>query len=95
MSLLSVDGTNDLSKRLALLTLAHGLGTFGYVSIMAMAPIIRTDLDLNATQVGSFMSAFYLALTVSALPAGTVVDQIGVGWALAIISLGDFDLCLS
>ena len=30
------------------------------------------------------MSAFYLALTVSALPAGTVVDQIGVGWALAI-----------
>ena len=49
MSLLFVDGTNDFSKRLALLTLAHGLGTFGYVSIMAMAPIIRTDPDLNAT----------------------------------------------
>ena len=49
-----------------------------------MAPIIRTELDLNATRIGSFISAFYLALTVSALPAGTMVDHIAVGWALAI-----------
>ena len=84
MSPLSIDGTSYFSKPLALLTLAHVLGTVGYVSIMAMAPIIRTDLYLNATQVGSFMSAFYLALTVSALPAGTMVDHIGVVWALAI-----------
>ena len=48
MNLLSGDGTNYFSKRLALLTLAQGLGTFGYVSIMAMGPILWTDFDLNA-----------------------------------------------
>ena len=48
MSLLSVDGTNDFSKRQALLTLAHGLGSFGYVSVLAMGPIFWTDFDLNA-----------------------------------------------
>ena len=48
MSLLSVDGRNEFSKPLALLTLAHGLGSFGYVSIMAMGPIFWTDFDLNA-----------------------------------------------
>ena len=84
MSPLSADGTNFLSKRLALLTLAHVLGTVGYVLIIAMAPVIRTEIDLNAIQAGSFMSAFYLALTVSALPAGTMIDHIGVGWVLAI-----------
>ena len=84
MSQLSADGTNYVSKRLALPMLAPLLGTVGYVSIMAMAPIIRTELDLNATQIGSFISAFYLALTASALPAGTMADHIAVGWALAI-----------
>lgn len=44
--------------KLTLLTLAHVMGTVGYVSVMAVAPEIRRDLDLNATQVGSFMLAF-------------------------------------
>ena len=83
---------NPQALRLTLLTLAHVMGTVGYVSVMAMAPEIRTELGLNATQVGSFMSAFYLALAVSALPAGTMVDRIGVGWALtasmALLALG-------
>lgn len=88
-----------LSKRLALLTLAHVLGTVGYVLIIAMAPVIRTEIDLNATQAGSFMSAFYLALTGSALPAGTMIDHIGVGWVLAIsmvlLALGALAFSLS
>ena len=83
---------NPWGMRLTLLTLAHVLGTVGYVSVMAMAPEIRRDLDLNATQVGSFMSAFYFALALSALPAGTLVDRLGVGWALstsmALLALG-------
>lgn len=69
---------------IVLLTLAHVIGTVGYVTVMATAPLIRADLDLNATQIGSFMSAFYLALGVTALPAGLWVDRIGVGKALAV-----------
>ena len=49
---------NPWGTRLTLLTLAHVMGTVGYVSVMAVAPEIRGDLDLNATQVGSFMLAF-------------------------------------
>jgi len=67
-----------------LLALAHIVGTVGYISVMAMAPLIRVDLNLNATQVGSFMSAFYVALAISALPAGLWVDRIGVGRGLAL-----------
>ncbi|MBT6095591.1 MAG: MFS transporter [Rhodospirillaceae bacterium] len=77
-------GSNPWRGPLVLLTLAHVMGTVGYVSVMAMAPVIREDLMLNATQVGSFMSAFYFALALSALPSGTVVDRTGVGWALVI-----------
>ena len=91
MNTATVDG-NPWGTRLTLLTLAHVMGTVGYVSVMAMAPEIRRDLDLNATQVGSFMLAFYFALALSALPAGTLVDRLGVGWALstsmALLALG-------
>jgi MFS transporter, ACS family, hexuronate transporter len=74
--------SNPWRGPLTLLTLAHVMGTVGYVSVMAMAPVIRGDLDLNATQVGSFMSSFYFALALIALPAGVLVDRIGVGWGL-------------
>ncbi len=69
---------------IVLLTLSHVIGTIGYISVMATAPLIRADLGLNATQIGSFMSAFYFALGVTALPGGIWVDRIGVGKALAI-----------
>lgn len=69
---------------IVLLTLSHLVGTVGYVSVMAMAPLIRADLDLNATQIGSFMSAFYFALAVIAIPGGVWVDRAGVGKALML-----------
>jgi len=51
-----------------------------------MAPVIRIDLNLNATQVGSFMSAFYFALAVGAIPAGALADRLGVAMSLALAS---------
>jgi len=64
------------------LTLAHVVGTVGYVSVMTMAPVIRAELDLNATQVGSFISAFYFAQAVTAPPGGALADRLGVGVTL-------------
>jgi predicted MFS family arabinose efflux permease len=49
---------------------------------MAMAPVIQQDLELSVTQVGLLVSGYYLAQTIGAVPAGGLVDRIGVGSAL-------------
>ena len=70
--------------RITLLTLAHVAGTVPIVSVMAMAPVIRRDLDLSVTQIGLLVSGYYLAQTLGAVPAGGLVDRIGVGRALLV-----------
>lgn len=91
-------GANPWRGLIVLLTLAHVVGTVGYISVMAMAPVIRAELDLNATQIGSFMSAFYFALAISAMPSGMWADRVGVGRALvaamALMALGAFGFAL-
>ena len=77
---------NPWRGRIVLLTLVHLVGTIGYTSVMTMAPVIRAEFDLNATQVGSFMSAFYLALILGAIPAGVLADRLGVALSLALAS---------
>jgi predicted MFS family arabinose efflux permease len=68
--------------RLGILTLAHVAGTVPIVSVMAIAPVIQRDLGLSVTEVGLLVSGYYLAQTVAAVPAGGLVDRIGVGRAL-------------
>jgi ACS family hexuronate transporter-like MFS transporter len=70
--------------RLLLLMLTHIVGTVGYMSVMAMAPVIRTDMGLDAADFGFFMSAFFGAQIVASLPSGAVADRLGVGWTLAL-----------
>jgi MFS family permease len=78
-------GFNNLSiTRLTILTLVHAVGTLHMVSVMAMAPVIQQDLDLNVTQVGLLVTAYYGAQTIGAMPAGGIVDRLGVGWALVV-----------
>ena len=68
--------------RISILTLAHVVGTVPIVSVMAMAPVIQSDLGLSVTEVGLLVSGYYLAQTIGAVPAGGLVDRIGVGRAL-------------
>jgi predicted MFS family arabinose efflux permease len=68
--------------RIAILTMAHVMGTLPIVSVMAMAPVIQADLGLSVTQVGLLVSGYYAAQTIGAVPAGGLVDRIGVGRAL-------------
>lgn len=70
--------------RLLLLTLTHIVGTAGYMSVMAMAPVIRSDLDVSAAGFGFFMSAFFGAQMFAALPSGAITDRLGVGWTLTV-----------
>ncbi len=74
--------TTHWGARIGILTLAHVAGTVPIVSVMAMAPVIQRDLGLSVTEVGLLVSGYYLAQTVGAVPAGGLVDRIGVGRAL-------------
>lgn len=70
--------------RLLLLVFAHIVGTSGYFSVLALAPFIRTDLDIDATQFGFFASAYFGAQMVFSLPAGNFTDRIGIGRGLSL-----------
>ncbi|CAN0332898.1 unnamed protein product, partial [Chrysoparadoxa australica] len=56
--------------RVILLLAVHLVGTAGYMSVMAMAPLIRNDLSLSAVDFGFFMSAFFASQMFTALPSG-------------------------
>jgi MFS transporter, ACS family, aldohexuronate transporter len=75
---------NSAITRLGILTLAHVVGNMQLVSVMAIAPILQRDLDLSVTQVGLLISAWSGAHGLAAIPAGAVVDRVGVGWALVL-----------
>lgn len=85
--------------RLGLLTMAHMLGTLHSVSVLAMAPVIRPDLDLNFAQFGLLMTAYSAGQFTGAVPAGVLVDRIGVGRALMcahfVLTLGAIGLSFS
>ncbi len=68
--------------RLCILILAHVAGTVPIVSVMAMAPVIQIDLKLSATEIGLLISGYYFAQAVTAVPAGVLVDRIGIGRSL-------------
>ena len=70
--------------RIGILTTAHVVGTLPIVSVMAMAPVIQSDLGLSVTQVGLLVSGYYMAQTIGAFPAGGLADRIGVGSALLV-----------
>ena len=69
-------------SRLPLLVFSHVVGTLNIVSVMAMAPLITTDFSLSATFFGTFISAYYGAQAMCALPAGAVTDRFGIGHTL-------------
>lgn len=57
---------------------------FGMV-VGAMAPLVTAiaeDLDLSKSAIGSVLGAWPLAYLVVAIPAGTLVDRIGLRWSL-------------
>ncbi len=75
-------GFNPWRARIFLLGLVHTVGTSCYLSIMAMGPVIRGDLNVTAAEFGLFMSMVFGAQLLSALPSGAITDRMGVGWTL-------------
>ncbi len=72
-------GASLRDGRLWLLVAAHAVGTLHSVSVLAMAPVIRQDLALSATQIGLLMTAYNGAQAMMSMPAGGLADRLGVG----------------
>ncbi len=70
-----------------MLALAHALGVMTFAGIVTMAPVIRQDLGLSATQFGLLASAYAATQGIFGLPVGSVIDRIGVRRALIAANL--------
>jgi len=69
---------------LALATLSHGLGAFTALAVAPLAPFLLEALGLSRGQVGFFLPAVYLGGVTMSLPAGWLVDRLGVRATLAL-----------
>src|SRR5690242_14804096 len=73
--------------RLALLFLAHAAGTTNITLVLAMAPAVEQALGISHATFGLIVSAYYGSLLVAALPAGILVDRLGIRMSLALANL--------
>ena len=69
--------------KLAVVTLAHALGTANLMAVLAMGPVVQQSLHLNRSEFGLLVAAYQGGLLVCAMPFGWVVDRIGIRRALA------------
>jgi MFS family permease len=83
----SGSGRRAALPRLALLFAAHAIGTANIMAVMAFAPAIQADLGIAPATFGLLVAAYFAAQPVVALPAGWLVDRIGVRAALGIAML--------
>jgi MFS family permease len=63
---------------LALVTLAHALGSVSILAVAPLSPFLLDDLALSRVQVGLFLPAAYLGGVLMSLPAGWVTERRGV-----------------
>jgi len=68
---------------LALATLSHGLGAVTALAVAPLSPFLLESLGLSRGQVGFFLPAVYLGGVTLSLPAGWLVDRLGVRATLA------------
>ena len=69
---------------LALVTLAHGLGSLSILAVAPLSPFLLDGLALSRVQVGLFLPAAYLGGILFALPAGWLTERQGVRWPLVL-----------
>lgn len=74
------------SKYLTLfvVTLAHACSAFAGLSVAPLSPFLLDSLRMSRSQVGWLLPALYLGGVVMSLPAGWLVDRLGVRMALVL-----------
>lgn len=69
---------------LALVTLAHALGSVSVLSVALLSPFLLDSLHLSRAQIGLLLPASYLGGVLMSLPAGWLTDRLGVRLTLVL-----------
>jgi predicted MFS family arabinose efflux permease len=70
-----------------LIVAAHCLGAMNLLAVLACSPLIAADLGLSAVEIGLIASAYSAALGALSIPAGRLVDIIGVRVSLLLAAM--------
>jgi len=73
----------DFTPALLLLTLAILINYVDRGNLSIAAPLLKTELNISAAQLGLLFSAFFAAYTVFIFLSGWLVDRHDVNWVLA------------
>jgi MFS transporter, ACS family, aldohexuronate transporter len=69
---------------LALVTIAHGLGSLAVLAVAPLSPFLLDALDLSRVQIGLLLPAVYLGGVTMSIPAGWLTERLGVRRPLAL-----------
>jgi MFS family permease len=67
---------------------AMAASTFSTLGLAALAPELRSSLDLSTFEIGLIPGLVFLGALTASVPAGHVTDRIGAGRALMLAELG-------
>lgn len=73
-----------MARVLVLLTLALCINYIDRTNLSLAAPLLKDELHISATQLGTLLSAFFWTYTALQIPCGWLVDHLEVKWVLAI-----------
>lgn len=72
------------TRVLVLLTLALCINYIDRTNLSLAAPLLKDELHISATQLGTLLSAFFWTYTAMQIPCGWLVDHLEVKWVLAM-----------
>jgi ACS family D-galactonate transporter-like MFS transporter len=76
--------TGSLPIVLGLLTFSVFINYIDRGNLSIAAPMIKDELHISASQLGTLLSAFFWTYAISQIPAGWLVDRFNVNWVLAL-----------
>ncbi|HKD03321.1 MAG TPA: MFS transporter [Terriglobales bacterium] len=75
--------TSRLNRVLFLLTLSVTVNYLDRSNLSIAAPLLKDELHLSASQLGTLLSAFFWTYACLQIPAGWLVDRLDVKWVFA------------
>ena len=66
------------NARLAIMFVAHAMGTANISLVLAFAPALQNQLALTTSSFGLAVTCYYAAQAAGALPAGWMADRFGI-----------------
>ncbi len=76
--------TPGMNRVLVLLTLSVLINYIDRSNLSIAAPLIKDELGLSGSQLGTLLSAFFWTYALMQIPAGWLVDRLDVKWVFAM-----------